>query len=81
MNHFSEDPVLAPVHKIREELYQQFKNSGLTYMEWLQATESEFVESLAEVGFKIITKDGFQDLEEISNYSNTEFIKKIKSKQ
>jgi len=34
-------------------------------MEWLKATEQEFKESLAEIGFKIISKDGFQYLVEI----------------
>lgn len=65
MRHLSEDPIMAPIHQIREQLYQQFKNSGLSYMEWLKATEQEFAESLAEIGFKIITKDGFQYLVEI----------------
>jgi hypothetical protein len=65
MQQFSDDPIMEPVHQIREELYQQFKNSGLTYMEWLKATEQEFTASLAEIGFKIITKDGFQYLVEI----------------
>jgi hypothetical protein len=62
---FPDDPVMAPVHQIREELYQQFKKSGLTYLEWLKATEQELTESLAEIGFKIVTEDGFQYLVEI----------------
>ncbi len=59
------DPIMEDVHKIREELFQNFKNSSLTYLEWLKATEKEFEESLAEVGFKIVVKNGFQYLVEI----------------
>ena len=65
MRHLSDDPIMAPIHEIREELYQQFKKSGLTHIEWLKATKQEIAESLAEIGFKIITKDGFQYLVEI----------------
>lgn len=62
MRQFKEDPIMEEVHKIREELYSQFKKSGLNYLEWLKATENEFKENLAEVGFKIVSKDGLQYL-------------------
>lgn len=65
----SENPIMEEMHRIREELYQQVKKSGLTYLEWLKTTEKEFEESLAEVGFKIITKDGLQYLVDIREQS------------
>lgn len=53
---------MEDVHKIREELEQQFVQSGLSFSEWLTATEKEFSSRLAEVGFKVITKDNLQCL-------------------
>lgn len=62
MSSFDDDPIMEDVHKIREELEQQFVQSGLSFSEWLVSTEKEFSSRLAEVGFKVITKDNLQCL-------------------
>lgn len=49
---------MREVHKIQEELEQQYQKSGLSYLEWLQATEDEFQKSLAEDGFHMVTRNG-----------------------
>ena len=64
MPQVKEDAIMEKVHKIREELYQQFKNSGLTYSDWLKATDDKFAQQLAEVGFKVIEQDSVQYLVE-----------------
>ena len=60
-----EDPIMDQVHKIREELYQQYQKSGLSFSGWLKTTEKESEICLAEVGFKIMNKDGMHYLVEI----------------
>ncbi len=62
MSSFKDDPIMEVVHKIREELEQQFIQSGLSFSAWLTATEKEFAARLAEVGFKVISKDNLQCL-------------------
>jgi len=65
MRSHREDPIMDQVHKIREELYSQYRKSGLSFSDWLKTTEKDCEASLAEVGFKLISKDGLAYLEEI----------------
>jgi hypothetical protein len=66
-----EDPIMEEVHKLREELHRQFKESGYTnYFDWLKATEKDLEASLAEVGFRIVKKNGYQYLEEIEGWTD-----------
>ena len=56
--HSHKDIIMDEIHKIREDLFKQYNNSGLGFSEWLKSTEKSFEMSLAEVGFKIIDKNG-----------------------
>ena len=62
---YQEDSTMREVHRIQHELERQFRQSGLSYLEWLQVTEPAFSESLAENGFKIITRGSLTFLEKI----------------
>ena len=75
-NHNDESPTMREVHQIQKELEQQYRKSGLSYLEWLQATEEDFQKSLADDGFRMVTRNGETFLEEIKPQT-----KRIKSKQ
>jgi hypothetical protein len=62
---YIEDSTVQEVHRIREELSRQQKESGLSYFDWLKATENDLRKSLAEVGFRMITRNGRVFLHEI----------------
>ena len=62
---YNEDPIMDQVHRIREQLNEQYLKSGLSFSDWLKTTEKDLDVSLAEVGFKIIRKDGLHYLVEI----------------
>jgi len=65
-NDYKEDSTMREIHRIQEEMEQQYKKSGLSsYWEWLQATEADMHKSLAEVGFAIVTRDGRTFVDEI----------------
>lgn len=65
-NDYKEDSTMREIHRIQEEMEQQYKKSGLSsYWEWLQATEDDVHKSLAEVGFAIVTRDGRTFIDEI----------------
>jgi len=67
MPQVKDDPIMEPVHKIRDDLYRQFTKSDLSYGDWLRATEKEFAARLAEVGFKVIEQDSAQCLVEVKS--------------
>ncbi len=65
-NDYKEDSTMREIHRIQEEMEQQYEKSGLSsYWEWLQATEADMHKSLAEDGFEIVTRDGRTFLDEI----------------
>ena len=65
-NDYKEDSTMREIHRIQEEMEQQYKKSGLSsYWEWLQATEADMHKSLAEDGFEIVTRDGRTFVDEI----------------
>jgi len=69
-NDYKEDSTMREIHRIQEEMEQQYKKSGLSsYWEWLQATEADMHQSLAEVGFAIVTRDGRTFIDEIEPHS------------
>jgi hypothetical protein len=56
---YKESPTMREIHRIQEKMEQQYEKSGLTsYEEWLQATEKDLRQSLAEVGYRMVTRDG-----------------------
>ncbi|MDZ7360835.1 MAG: hypothetical protein ONB46_08930 [candidate division KSB1 bacterium] len=82
---YKESPTMREVHRIQEELEQQYRKSGLSFFEWLQATEDDFQKSLAEDGFRMVTRNGETFLEEIkpqtkSNKSKQPTLKAAKHK-
>lgn len=62
---YSDDSTVEEIHQIREEFSRQQKQSGLSYIEWLKATEPDLRKSLAEVGFRMVTRNGRLFLYEI----------------
>ncbi|MGH7599164.1 MAG: hypothetical protein ACREOI_22640 [bacterium] len=62
---YIEDSPVREVHRIREQLDREQKESGLSYFEWIEATDKDLRQSLAEVGFEIVTRDGRTFLDEI----------------
>jgi hypothetical protein len=48
---YKESPTMRELHRIRQELEKQQEASGLSYAEWLRATEGDLKKTLAEVGF------------------------------
>ena len=62
---YIEDSTVREVHRIREEFDRKQRESGLSYFEWLEATEADMHKSLAEVGFAIVTRDGRTFIDEI----------------
>lgn len=62
---YLEDSTVQEVHRIRAEFDRQQRESGLSYFEWLEATEADMHKSLAEVGFAIVTRDGRTFIDEI----------------
>jgi len=68
-NEHKEDSTMREIHRIQEEMEQQYKKSGISsYWEWLQATEQDMHQSFAEVGYEIVTRDGRTFLDEIKAY-------------
>ncbi|GEM_PF-2232024 len=66
---YKESPTMREVHQIQEELEQQYQKSGLSFFEWLQATEDDFQKSLTEDGFRMVTRNGQTFIEEIESQS------------
>jgi hypothetical protein len=74
---YKESPTMREIHQIQEEMEQQFQKSGMSsYWEWLQATDKNLRQSLAEDGFRMITRNGRIFLHEIkpqSKKKNTKY--------
>jgi len=68
---FTEDSTMQELHQIREELARQQEESGLSVLEWLEATEKDFRKSLAEDGFRMIKRNGRIFMYEIKPYSKS----------
>lgn len=66
---FSEDSTMQELHQIREELARQQQESGLSIIEWLEATEKDFRKSLATDGFRMIKRNGRIFMYEIKSHS------------
>jgi len=66
---FAEDPMMRELHQIREEFARQQEESGLSVLEWLEATEKDMRKSLAEVGFRMIKRNDRLFLYEINSHS------------
>jgi hypothetical protein len=66
---FTEDPMMRELHQIREEFARQQEESGLSVLEWLEATEKDMRKSLAEVGFRMIKRNDRLFLYEINSHS------------
>ncbi len=66
-NGHTEDSTMREVHRLQAGFEERSKKSGLSYFEWLQATEMEFHRSLAEVGFRLVTRNGRTFLEKIKD--------------
>lgn len=64
-----ESPTMKEVHRLQEEVERQYEKSGLSYLDWLRATENDLQKELAEAGFKIITSGGRTFLKEIAPLS------------
>jgi hypothetical protein len=62
---YKESPTMREIHQIQDELEQQYQKSGLSYLEWLEATEDEFQKALAKDGFHTVTRNGEIFIEEI----------------
>jgi len=58
---------MREVHQLQAAFEQQCKKSGLSYFDWLQATEAEFHQSLAEAGFRLVTRNGRTFLEKMKD--------------
>ncbi len=68
---FADDPMMRELHQIREEFARQQEASGLSVVEWLEATEKDMRKSLAEVGFRIVKRGDRMFVYEIkSNFKN-----------
>lgn len=72
---YREDSTMQELHQIREEFDRQQRESGLSYFEWLQATEADMHKSLAEVGFEIVTRGGRTFIDEIKPRSKKNVAK------
>ncbi|MCG3120001.1 MAG: hypothetical protein ALAOOOJD_02563 [bacterium] len=66
---FAEDSTMRELHQIREELARQQEESGLSILEWLQATEKDFRKSLAADGFRMIKRNGRIFMYEVKSQS------------
>jgi len=66
---FAEDPMMRELHQIRAEFERQQEESGLSVLEWLEATEKDMRKSLAEVGFRMIKRNDRLFLYEINSHS------------
>jgi len=54
---YNESPTMREIHRVQEEMEQRYQESGLSsYEEWLQATEPDLRQSLAEVGYRMVTR-------------------------
>jgi hypothetical protein len=73
---YIEDSTMKELHLIREKMEQEYRKSGSTsYEEWLQATEPDMRQSLAEVGFEIVTRNGRTFLDKIKSQSKKKRVK------
>lgn len=72
---YKESPTMREIHQIRQELEKQQEASGLSYAEWLRATEGDLKKTLAEVGFEMATRDGRVFVHEIEPASKA--LKKL----
>jgi hypothetical protein len=69
---FAEDSTMQELHQIREELERQQQESGLSILEWLEATEKDFRKSLAEDGFRMVKRGDRIFMYEIKPHSKTQ---------
>jgi hypothetical protein len=69
---FVEDSTMQELHQIREELERQQQESGLSILEWLEATEKDFRKSLAEDGFRMVKRGDRIFMYEIKPHSKTQ---------
>lgn len=69
---FAEDSTMQELHQIREELERQQQESGLSILEWLEATEKDFRKSLAEDGFRMVKRGVRIFMYEIKPHSKTQ---------
>jgi hypothetical protein len=82
---YVEDSTMRELHQIREELARQQQESGLSVLEWLEATEPDLRKSLAEDGFHMVTRNDKIFIEEIKpqktkNKSKQSTLKTVKHK-
>jgi len=82
---YMEDSTMRELHQIREEMERQQEESGLSVLEWLEATEKDFCKSLAEDGFEIVTRDDRTFIDEIKprskrNVTKTQVVQANKAK-
>lgn len=71
-----ESPTMQEVHRLQEEVERQYEKSGLSYLDWLQATEKNIEKELAEAGFEIVASNGRMQLKEISPSSKKPALKR-----
>ncbi len=64
-----ESPTMPEVHRLQEEVERQYEKSGLTYFDWLQATEPDLQKELADAGFRVVTKKGRIFLQQVATLS------------
>jgi len=77
---YFEDSTMQELHQIREEMERQQEASGLSYLDWLQATEPDLRKSLAEDGFRMIKRNGRIFMYEIKPHSKSNGKTKTHSK-
>jgi hypothetical protein len=77
---FAEDSTMQELHQIREELERQQQESGLSILEWLEATEKDFRKSLAADGFRMVKRNGRIFMYEIKRHSKSNGKSKAHSK-
>jgi len=64
-----ESPTMQEVHRLQEEVERQYEKSGLTYFDWLQATERNLQMELADAGFRVVTEEGRTFLQQVAPLS------------
>jgi len=77
---FAEDSTMQELHQIREEFERQQQESGLSILEWLEATEKDFRKALAEDGFRMVKRNGRIFMYEIKRTSKSNSKSKTHSK-
>ncbi len=74
-NNYKEDSTMREIHRIQEEMERQQQESGLSILEWLEATEKDFRKSLAEDGFRMVKRGDRIFMYEIKPHSKKKHVK------